>query len=141
VRAHEARPAFLELRQTGPETYSLLWKKPTGGEIELQIAPVLPAECRLATSDRQGLSPGAAIVRGTLSCPGGLAGKAIAIEGLETTITDVLVRVRHADGRLESYLLRPASPSVTLGGSTTATGSSASSTSCWASITCCSCWA
>jgi hydrogenase/urease accessory protein HupE len=119
--AHEARPGFLELRETGPETYSLLWKKPAGGEVETQIAPVVPDGCRLATSDRQQLTPGATIVRGTLTCPGGLAGRTIAIAGLPSTITDVLVRLHHADGRLESHLLRPATPSVTLGGVTTAT--------------------
>ena len=119
--AHEARPGFLELRQTGEDTWSFLWKKPTGGEVEIQIAPVIPKDCRLATSDRQQLSPGADVVRGTLTCPGGLAGKTIEIAGLEATITDVLVRLHHADGRLESHLLRPASPSVTLGGVTTAT--------------------
>jgi hydrogenase/urease accessory protein HupE len=119
--AHEARPGFLELRETGPETYSFLWKKPTGGEVEIQIAPVIPKGCRLATSDRQQLSPGALIVRGTLTCPDGLAGKTIVIAGLEATITDVLVRLHHADGRLESHLLRPTTPSVSLGGVTTAT--------------------
>ena len=118
--AHEARPGFLELRETGKETYSFLWKKPTGGEVEIQIAPVIPKDCRLATSDRQQLTPGAFIVRGTLTCPGGLAGKTIVIAGLEATITDVLVRLHHADGRLESHLLRPTTPSVTLGGVTTA---------------------
>jgi hypothetical protein len=56
------------------------------------------------------------VVRGQLSCPGGVAGKTLAIAGLESTITDVLVRVNHADGRTESHLLRPSSPSVTLGG-------------------------
>ena len=119
--AHEARPGFLELKETGPETYSFLWKKPTGGEVEIQIAPVIPDGCRLTTPDRQQLTPGALIVRGTLSCGGGLAGKTIAIAGLEATISDVLVRVHHADGRLESHLLRPVNPSVTLGGITTTT--------------------
>jgi len=90
--------------------------------VEIQIAPVLPEECRLITPDRQRqLSPGALIVRGTLDCPGGLAGKTISVAGLESTITDVLVRVHHADGRLESHILRPISPTVTLGGVTTAT--------------------
>ena len=115
ARAHEARPGFLELRETGSETYSFLWKKPTGGEVEIQIAPVIPDGCRLETPDRQQLTPGAVIVRGTLTCAGGLAGKTIAIAGLEATITDVLVRLHHADGRLESHLLRPATPSVMLG--------------------------
>ena len=116
--AHEARPGFLELRETGPETYSLLWKKPTGGEVEIQIAPVVPEGCRLVTPDRQQMTPGALIVRGTLQCRGGIAGKSLAIAGLEATISDVLVRVHHADGRLESHLLRPTSPTVTLGAAT-----------------------
>ena len=122
AHAHEARPGFLELRQTGPDTYALLWKKPTGGEVEIQIAPAIPEGCRLATPDRQQITPGAMVVRGTLTCAGGLAGKTIAITGLEATITDVLVRLHHADGRLESHILRPVTPSVTLGAVTGAAG-------------------
>jgi hydrogenase/urease accessory protein HupE len=117
--AHEVRPGFLELVETGTGTYSFLWKKPTGGEVEIQIAPVVPKECRLVIPGRQQLSPGAVVVRGTLECPDGIAGKTFAIAGLESTITDVLVRVQHADGRLESHLLRPTGPSVSLGGATT----------------------
>jgi len=119
VWAHETRPGFLELRETGPGTYSFLWKKPSGGEIEIYIAPIVPKECRLATSGQQQLTPGALVVRGTLTCQGGIRGKTIAIDGLETTITDVLVRIHHADGRLESHLLKPTNPSVTLGAETT----------------------
>lgn len=120
AEGHEVRPGFLELRETAPETYSFLWKKPTGGEIEISIAPVVPDGCRLFTPDRQQLTPGAFVVRGTLTCTGGLAGRTIAIAGLETTVTDVLGRLHHADGRLEGHLLRPANPTVTLGGVTTA---------------------
>jgi hydrogenase/urease accessory protein HupE len=116
--AHEVRPGFLELRETGPETYSFLWKKPSGGEIEIQIAPVIPEGCRLTTAGQQQLTPGALVVHGTLACPGGLSGRTIAIAGLDGTITDVLVRLHHSDGRLESHLLRPDEPSVTLGGVT-----------------------
>jgi len=116
--AHELRPGYLELREVDPSTYSFLWKRPSGGEVEIQIAPAIPEGCRLATPDRQQLTPGAVLVRGTLTCPGGLAGKTLRIEGLETTVTDVLVRIHRADGRLESHLLRPATPSVTLGAAT-----------------------
>ena len=143
--AHEVRPGFLELRETAADTYSLLWKKPSGGEVEIEIAPIVPAGCAISTLDRQRIVPGAAIARATLTCDGGLAGKTLAIEGLEVTITDVLVRVHHADGRLESHLLRPTSPTVTLGATTTGwsgpppTCGSACSTSSWASTICCSC--
>jgi hydrogenase/urease accessory protein HupE len=116
--AHEVRPGFVELTQTSAENYNFLWKKPSGGEVELQIAPVLPPQCRLVVPGAQQLSPGAVVVRGQLSCPGGIAGKTLAIAGLESTITDVLVRVNHSDGRLESHLLRQTMPSVTFGGHT-----------------------
>jgi len=118
--AHETRPGFLELTETAPDTYAFLWKKPVGGEVEIAIAPIVPPECRFAMPGQEQLSPGALIVRGTLSCAGGLAGKTITIAGLEATITDVLVRVNHADGRLESHLLRPTTPAVTFGGVTNA---------------------
>ena len=119
AHAHEVRPGFLELRETSPETYSVLWKHPAGGEVQISIAPVFPRDCSFRTPDRQQLTPGAVIVRGTLRCQGGIGGKTVTIAGLEATITDVLIRLHNADGRLESHLVRPTSPSVTLGGTTT----------------------
>lgn len=116
---HELRPGFLELRETGPGTYSFLWKKPAGGEVEIYIAPIIPEECRLTTPSRQELTPGALVVRGTLECRNGIQGKSLAIDGLKSTVTDVIIRVHHADGRLESHLLKPINPSVTLGATTT----------------------
>jgi hydrogenase/urease accessory protein HupE len=66
------------------------------------------------------------VVRGTLRCEEGLAGKTLRIAGLEATVTDVLVRVQHRDGRVESHLLRPATPSVELGAVTSALGRASS---------------
>lgn len=119
ARAHEARPGFLEMEEKSPGVYAFLWKAPAGGETAIHIAPVLPKGCALVTPDRPQLTISAVLARGTLRCDGGLAGKTILIEGLASTATDVLVRVRHADGRLESHLVGPAAPSVTLGAATT----------------------
>ncbi|MBL8675414.1 MAG: HupE/UreJ family protein, partial [Rhodospirillales bacterium] len=106
---------FLDLRERAPGgVYDLFWKKPTGGEVELRIAPTLPDGCDLAAAVPLS-TPGATIVRGTLRCPGGIAGRIVAIDGLRTTITDVVVRVTHADGRIESHLLKPDNPAVTIG--------------------------
>jgi len=120
AQAHELRPGVLELREGQPGTYSLQWKRPAGGEVEIRIAPVLPAECRAATPGATLLTPGALVVRGTITCDGGIRGRTIVIDGLESTVTDVLVRVYHADGWLETHLLKPMNPSVTLGERTTA---------------------
>jgi len=119
VFPHEIRPGYLELRQTAPDSYAVLWKHPAGGEVQISIAPVFPDGCRFVSPDRQQITPGAVLVRGTLRCEGGLAGKTLRIAGLEATVTDVLVRLHHADGRLESHLLRPVTPAVTLGAATT----------------------
>ncbi len=119
VGAHEVRPGFLELRETAPGTYSLLWKRPAGGESPIFVVPIVPKDCRLATGSQQQLTPGAPVVRGTLECPGSIQGRTIEIDGLASTTADVLVRVHHADGRLESHLLKPIDPTVTLGAPTT----------------------
>ncbi len=118
--AHELRPGVLELREGRPGTYSLLWKRPAGGEVEIRIAPVLPPECRAASPGATLLTPGALVVRGTIACEGGLRGRTIAIDGLQSTLTDVLVRVYHADGWLETHLVKPFDPQVTLGERTSA---------------------
>ena len=118
--SHEIRPGYLELRESRDGSYELLRKKPAGGEVEIRIAPVIPEGCRLLTPDRQQINPGAVVVRGTLQCEGGIAGKTLRVAGLEATVTDVLIRIHHADGRVESHLLRPSSPATTLGAITTA---------------------
>ncbi len=119
VRAHEVRPGFLELRETTPGTYSLLWKRPAGGESPVYVVPILPRDCRLATGGQQQLTPGAPVVRGTLECPVSIQGRTIEIDGLASTTADVIVRVHHADGRLESHVLKPIDPQATLGAPTT----------------------
>ena len=116
LAAHELQPGFLELREAGPESYEALWKLPSLGssDVRMPIAPVFPGSCRQlgeARSDRAGT---AWVFTARLQCKGGLAGQTIGIEGLEAFTTDVLVRVQHADGTVETHVLKPVQPSVTL---------------------------
>src|ERR1700730_7261484 len=117
--AHEVRPGLLELRETGKGTYRLLWKKPVGGETEIQIAPVVPAGCELSTADQQSPTPGAFVMRGVLRCEGGIQGKTVAIDGLESTVTDVIVRVEMLDGRKWTVIVHPSQPWVQIAASQT----------------------
>ena len=118
--AHEARPGYLELRQTAGETYQVLWKQPAQGEMVLHLAPVFPEGCSFNSGTGTELTPGALLTRGTMTCKGGLAGKTVRVDGLEATLTDVLVRVHYADGRTETHLLRPVDPAITFGAATSA---------------------
>jgi hypothetical protein len=51
-----------------------------------------------------------------IECTQGLAGKTVAIDGLDAYSTDVLVRVEHADGVVETLVAKPVQPAVTLRG-------------------------
>ena len=110
--AHEVRPGLLELRESSPDTYRMLWKKPAGGETEIQLAPMIPDSCTMSTSDRQLPTPGAFVMRGLLRCEGGIQGKKFAITGLESTSTDVIARIEMLDGRKWTTIIHPSQPWV-----------------------------
>lgn len=109
--AHEVRPGYLEIKQAGPETFSALWKVPARGEMRLSLHVVLPEECRTIGESVRYATGTAFIDRWSFSAPGGLAGKTIAIDGLSSTLTDVLVRIEWLDGATHVARLAPSSPS------------------------------
>jgi hydrogenase/urease accessory protein HupE len=110
--AHEVRPAYLELRQTGPETYDALWKVPGLGEnLRLGLYVQLPAACANVTGSRALMVNNAFSERWTLKCAGGLTGGTIHIAGLSATTTDVLVRLERLDRTTQVTRLTPSAPS------------------------------
>jgi len=70
---------------------------------QLQV-PCQPCSCSRSPPH---WSSGAFIERWHYACPGGLAGRAIHIDGLGATRTDVLVRVEHLSGSTETLRLTP----------------------------------
>ena len=114
--AHELQPGFLELRESSPGRYDVLWKLPSLGstDVRMPIVPVFPQTCRPLDDARADRAGSAWIFTSSLQCEGGLAGQTVGIEGLEAFTTDVLVRLQHADGRVETHVLKPVQPSVTL---------------------------
>ena len=113
--AHEVRPGYLELEQTGEETYDVLWKVPAAGnDMRLGIYVRFPAGTE-ETSAHRGLFVGGAFVeRWSVRHPGGLAGQTIHIDGLRSTMTDVLVRVERLDGTTLVNRIEPSQPSLFL---------------------------
>jgi hydrogenase/urease accessory protein HupE len=106
AQAHEVRPGYLEVRQVDAEAFEVLWKVPAKGEYRLRLHARLPKECRGAPI--QGSFVGGAFVeRWRATCPGGLAGRAIDIEGLSATRTDVLARIEWSDGTNQVVRLTP----------------------------------
>lgn len=111
ARAHEVRPGYLELRQTAAETFDITWKVPAKRDLRLAIRARLPENCRASTPVWTYASGGAYTDRWSVTCPGGLAGETVTIDGLSGTMTDVLARLERLDGTTQVERLSPAAPS------------------------------
>jgi hydrogenase/urease accessory protein HupE len=110
VQAHEVRPGYLALSQTGPESYDVLWKVPAKGDMRLGLRAQLPETCRSPLPRSSRFAGGTSTERWSVTCPGGLTGKTIAIDGLSGTMTDVLVRIERSDGTTQVTRLTPEDP-------------------------------
>jgi hydrogenase/urease accessory protein HupE len=108
ARSDELRPGYLELRQSAPDTYDLLFKIPARGEdLRLAIYLKLPQGTQDVVPPRASFGEGAYVERRTIRRDGGLAGHAVTIEGLSATSTDVLVRVESLAGAIQTERLSP----------------------------------
>jgi hydrogenase/urease accessory protein HupE len=110
--AHEVRPGYLQLRETGVGRYDVLWKVPSpGGSLRLALDASLPAACTRTGPVRTTFAEGSCTETWAVTCDGGLAGGTIRIDGLARTPTDVLARVERADGTTQVARLTPGAPS------------------------------
>ena len=108
ARADELRPGYLELRQTASDTFSLLFKIPARGEdLRLAIYVKLPEGTQDVGIPRKSFGDGAYVERRTIRRDGGLTGRAVTIDGLSATSTDVLVRVESLAGGIQTERLSP----------------------------------
>ena len=107
--ADEIRPAYLQLKESGHDVFTVLWKVPAKGDKKLSLDVQLPANCKDETPVDSRLLNGAYIQRWVVNCETGLVDKEISISGLNTSSTDVLLHLEFNDGRSQSAHLTPAS--------------------------------
>ena len=113
AQAHESRPAYLEIRETAPGQYALLFRTPVLAGRRLPLLLGLPAGVKdLKAPVTQELTDSLVERRWIDAGPNGLAGERVEIKGLQFTITDALVRVELLDGRTVQTIARPSQPWV-----------------------------
>jgi hydrogenase/urease accessory protein HupE len=118
--AHEARPAYLEIKETAPGRFSVLWRTPVLSGMRLPVLLRIPVDVRnLAEPTVQELADSLVERRSIDAGTQGLAGRRIEFVGLQLTITDVLVRVEMLDGRTWTTIARPSQPWVEIAASQT----------------------
>lgn len=109
--AHEMRPAYLQMQETGSDTYDIFWKVPAQGDMRLSLNVELPQICSNLTEPRGSFLGGAFSENWSVRCEGGLPGSTIHIDGLTATLTDVLVRIERLDGSTQVTRLSSSTPS------------------------------
>ena len=111
TQAHEARPAYLEIKETSPNKFSVLWRTPVLAGMRLPVALTMPGDVKnLKEPVQQELADSLLERRWIDAGANGLTGKRIQFTGLQLTITDVLVRVEMLDGRTWTTLVHPSHP-------------------------------
>ena len=110
VKAHEIRPAYLEISEFSNRV-EIFWKQPVSGESGIYLTPVLSSGW-LTDSASENSSSGSTLIRQwKIKTIRSVAGQTITIDGLKNTITDVLVNIRFADGTRITRIIRPSDPS------------------------------
>jgi hydrogenase/urease accessory protein HupE len=119
--AHEARPAYLEIKETAPGQFSVLWRTPVMAGMPLPVVLKLPDSVRNLREPSVQEVTDSRVERRWIDA-GGLAGKRIEFRGLQMTITDVLVRIEMLDGRKWTTIAHPSQPWVEMAASQTWAG-------------------
>ncbi|NLS07100.1 HupE/UreJ family protein [Rhizobium sp. P32RR-XVIII] len=113
ARAHEVRPAYLQIDEIAPGRYQLLWRTPVLSGMRLPVVLRLPDDVRDVVEPSAVELSDSLIERHVLDAgPKGLTGDRIEFVGLQATITDVLVRVQLSDGTHSTTLVHPSKPWV-----------------------------
>jgi hydrogenase/urease accessory protein HupE len=118
AQAHDSRPAYLEINETAPGRYEVLWRIPISAGMRLPVVLKLPDDARNITTPSQQEFSGMLLERRWIDAGNtGLSGERIEFVGLQATITDVLVRVQALDGTRTITLVHPSHPWVEIAAS------------------------
>lgn len=112
--AHEVRPAYLELHETAPGEFALLWKTPMRGEMRLALSVEFSGRTENSSAIARRETDGAAIQTWRMKAIDPLRGQSVRLVGLERTMTDALVRAEFADGTSWTQRLTPQQPAAVI---------------------------
>ncbi len=111
ARAHEVRPAYLEITEHAGGKADVLWKHPSMGTIAVGMRPRLDTLIDRKPDMVEGTNSfSIARWRGVDLGRRGLKDRTVRVDGLDRTITDTLLVIRLANGETVQQVLTPAAP-------------------------------
>lgn len=112
--AHDSRPAYLQITETTPGRYDVVWRTPLLSGMRLPVVVRFPAGTRFVTGPNERDFADSVVERSVIQVDGGLEGKRVTFVGMEATITDVLARVQLKGGDASTTLVRSSQPWVAI---------------------------
>jgi hydrogenase/urease accessory protein HupE len=114
--SHEVRPACLQVTERQNHHYDILWKQPTLGSMAVHLVPHISGGLLEGVPSAIETAPDfqLRLWRNLPAGSQGLDGRIIQIEGLEQTITDVLVSIALANGASFQEIIHARSPRLVL---------------------------
>ena len=116
ARAHEIRPAYLQITENNQHHFDVLWKQPAMGTLAVPLVPKVSNGLLDRPPDEESASNSFLVRRWTDVAVGreSFDGATIRIQGIEHTITDALVNVSFTNRQEIQTVLKPADPSLTV---------------------------
>lgn len=113
--AHEIRPAYLEIKEADNHSLQITWKQPLMGEYGVPLYPYISTGWMVDSLAAITYTESYLIKRWQIPAEhASLDEQTITINGLEKTITDVLVQVTLLNEASFTYLIKPIKPFVKL---------------------------
>lgn len=110
--AHEVRPAYLQIKEVAHNRFSVLWKKPAVGEFSIHLMPRISNGLLSSAPDAEYSTTAFVIERWTdRDVPRrSFEGAQLTIEGLDRTMTDVLLTAEFLSGLKIQTVIEPKRP-------------------------------
>ena len=114
TRAHEVRPALLQIKQVGADEYAVTWKVPRKDDLLPAIDPVFPPWFIIKEKDGGVEAGSGALFTMKAVTSRDIHGMVVTVNGLPQSLIDVLLYVEFIDGEKYSMLLQPAKNRATI---------------------------
>ena len=117
VSAHESQPGTLEIKQLATDRYDVTWRAPIYYGKPHPARLQLPEDWQnIAQPIERHMANSIVFQRVIKTGKNSIEGDIVTFPGLESTITDVFVRLIRLDGTIMTAVVRPTKPSVELRG-------------------------
>ena len=114
AHAHELRPGYLEITAQSETDYLVKWKAPVRLGRPIAVAPAFPTGCLVVGEVTRVQDATALMTVYQLACETSLDGETVVLNGLDATLTDVLIRFQPDAGRLQTARVTPDDPALQL---------------------------